>query len=145
MPRPRLGTIVLGLSVAMATAACDGYGGGDQVQPTPLPSGSLGVVTPQAGDEAFRGLCELQGATEVEEANATFFDRSHETLHVIAAATEVVDRQRAAALLVAKQRIEAALKEPALPPGFAGDVERLLGATAAALRTIGLEPAECGA
>ena len=127
--------------VATLTAACGGSGG--DVQPSPLPSGSLGPVTPDAADEAILGLCQIVGATDRDSAASTFLDRSHQTLHVIAAATEVVDRGAAADLLEAKQVIESDLTEPMLSEGFAGDVEALLRATRGALEAIGLEGPAC--
>ena len=137
----RAGALPL-LLVAILTAACGGSGG-DDGEPSPLPSGSLGPVTQDAADEALLGLCEIVRATDRDTAAATFFDRSHQTLHVIAAATEVADRGAAADLLEAKQVIEADLVEPVLPTGFAGDVEALLAATRGALEAIGLDAPAC--
>jgi hypothetical protein len=136
--------VALGL-VLVALAACEGDGRGDGSgpSPSPLPSGSLGVVTQGAADEAVLGLCDLRDETDIAEANATFIDRSHQTLHVIAAAAEEVDRIASSALLEAKQRVEADLGQGALPPGFAVDVRFLLQAVRAAIDVIGLEPAGC--
>jgi hypothetical protein len=100
-------------------------------------------VTQEAADSAVLGLCELVGTTDRTSANATFQDRSHQTLHVIAAATEGVDRAVAGALLQAKQVVEADLEAPELPPGFAGDVGALLDATRAALAAIGVDAVDC--
>ncbi len=130
------------LIVAATVASACGGSGGDG-EPSPLPSGSHGPVTSDASDESILGLCELVGATDRDSAVATFQDRSHQTLHVIAAATEVVDRGAAAGLLEAKQVVESDLTEPVLPEGFAGDVEALLEATRGALEAIGLEPPAC--
>lgn len=129
-----LGFVLLG-------SACGGSDGDDATSPPP--SGALGPVTSQAASEAVLGLCELAGATEASEAEATFLDRSHETLHVIAAATEVRDRAAAASLLEAKQVVEADLAEGDLPPGFGDDVGRLLEATRTALAAIGLDAPAC--
>jgi hypothetical protein len=112
--------------------------------PSPLPSGSLGVVTQEAADEAVLGLCDLVEETDVAEANATFLDRSHETLHVIAAAAEEVDRIASSALLEAKQQVEGDLADGELPPGFGVDVRFLLQAVRAAIDVIGLAPRGCG-
>ncbi len=140
-PRARA---LLPIAVAIALASC-GAAPAEQPSPSSLPSGSLGVVTPDAAAEAIRGLCAVAGATERDAAAATFFDRSHQTLHVVAAATEVVDRTAAADLLIAKQAVEADLVEPVLPRGFERDVEALLAATREALASIGLDGPPCEA
>ena len=129
------------LALAILAGACGGPG--TQDHPSPPPSGSLGPVTQEAAGEAILGLCEIVGPTDPGAAATTFFDRSHQTLHVIAAATEVVDREAAAALLEAKQVIEADLGQPALPEGFSADSGALLEATRAALASIGLDAPAC--
>jgi hypothetical protein len=125
-------------------AACGGYGGSDQVTTPPaLPSGSLGVVTSEAAVAAVQGLCDVRDAPDVPAASATFYDRTHQELHVIAAATEEQDRAKAAALLEAMQRVEAELERPLLRAGFSADVEGLVGATRGALASIGLDAPGC--
>jgi hypothetical protein len=140
-PVPRLLVSTL-LAVAVVATACasDGGANGD---PSAPPSGALGPVTSEAAAEAVRGLCALEPETDRIEAEATFLDRSHATLHVIAAATEVRDRAAAADLLEAKQRVEADLAGAGLPPGFAADVRALIDATGAALSAIGLDAPSC--
>lgn len=141
MPRLLVSTL---LAVALVVASCGSDGGGNE-DPSVPPSGALGPVTPEAAAEAVRGLCELRSATDRAGAEATFLDRSHESLHVIAAATEVRDRGAAAGLLEAKQRVEADLAGADLPPDFAGDVGALTEATRAALDAIGLDAPACPA
>ena len=141
MPRLIVATL---LASALVSAACGSDGGGSEDPSVPA-SGALGPVTAEAAAEAVRGLCDLGTATGRAEAEAIFFDRSHETLHVIAAATEVRDRDAAADLLEAKQRVEADLAGADLPPDFAADVETLIEATRAALDAIGLEGPTCPA
>jgi hypothetical protein len=131
------------LLLALLASACSGYG--NSGEPSPPPSGSLGTVTQGPADEAILGLCEIAGAGDRDAASATFQDRSHQTLHVIAAATEVVDRAAAAELLAAKQQVEADLAPDSLPNGFGGHVEGLLEATRAALGAIGLAAPACPA
>jgi len=131
-------------AIALVAAACGSDGGGNGDPSTP-PSGALGPVTDQAAAEAVRGLCALESTTDRAEAEATFLDRSHETLHVIAAATEGQDRAAAADLLEAKQRVEADLAGADLPPDFAADVWALIQATHAALEGIGLDAPACPA
>lgn len=137
-PAVRLALILLLLSMA----AC---GAGENDNPSSPPSGALGPVTPRAAEEAVRGLCDLRTATDRVEAEATFLDRAHATLHVIAAATEVRDRSGAANLLEAKQKVEADLAGTELPPSFAADVRALIDATRAALAAIGLDAPACPA
>jgi hypothetical protein len=144
MGRPRTAALVIAVVACTALASCDGGDGGPSASPSALPSGSLGVVTQTAADEAVLGLCDLRDETDIAEANATFIDRSHQTLHVIAAAAEEVDRIASSALLEAKQRVEADLGGAELPPGFAVDIRFLLQAVRAAIDVIGLEPAGCG-
>jgi hypothetical protein len=55
-------------------------------------------MTADAGTEALTALCELRTVTDRDQANALFFDHAHQTLHVLAAATEPVDRVPAAGL-----------------------------------------------
>jgi len=140
---PRLLVSTL-LASALVAAACGSDGGGNGNPSTP-PSGALGPVTAVAATGAVRGLCDLRTATDRAEAEATFLDRSHETLHVIAAATEARDRAAAADLLEAKQRVEADLAGADLPPDFAADVGALIQATRAALEAIGLDAPACPA
>jgi hypothetical protein len=132
------------LAIALVATACGSDGGGNE-EPSVPGSGALGPVTAEAAAEAVRGLCDLESATGRAEAEATFLDRSHETLHEIATATEVRDRGAAADLLEAKQRVEADLAGADLPPEFADHVGALLDATGAALDTIGLDAPACPA
>jgi hypothetical protein len=132
------------VAASLALAACGGYGDSGQVTTPPaLPSGSLGVVTSDAAVAAVRGLCDVRDAPDAPAANATFYDRTHQELHVIAAATEEQDRAKAASLLEAMQRVEAELERPLLPAGFSADVESLVGATREALASIGLDAPGC--
>ena len=89
------------------------------------------------------GLCDLTNATDVVEARAPFLDRSHATLHAVAAAADERDRASGAALFEAKQRVEAALARPELPSRFQRDLETLIGTTRDALDAIGLDAPEC--
>ena len=125
--------------LAVLAAACGG--GGDAGEPSP--SSSFGVVTPDTAATAVLGLCDLTKATDVIEARATFLDRSHATLHAIAAAADAQDRASAAALFEAKQRVEAALARDDLPSRFQRDVETLIGTTRDALDAIGLDAPAC--
>jgi hypothetical protein len=126
-------------ALAVVAAAC-----GDRRDAGELtPSSSFGVVTPDTATTAVLGLCDLTNATDVVDARATFLDRSHATLHAVAAAADARDRASAAALFEAKQRVEAALARPELPPRFRRDVETLIGTTRDALDAIGLDAPAC--
>jgi hypothetical protein len=126
-------------ALAVVAAACGDRGDAGEL----TPSSSFGVVTPDTATTAVLGLCDLTNATDVVDARATFLDRSHATLHAIAAAADARDRASAAALFEAKQRVEAALARPELPPRFQRDVETLIGTTRDALDAIGLDAPAC--
>ena len=128
--------------VLLALVACGGGSPGAS-PPASGPSGSLGVMTAEAGTQALAALCELRSVTDRDQANALFFDHAHQTLHVLAAATEPVDRVPAAGLLEAKQVVEADLLADTLPETFAGDVGALLVATRGALEAVGLPSPDC--
>jgi hypothetical protein len=136
MPGVARRLVALILVVAVA-AACSGSQDPGAADPT-------GPVARSDADRAVSGLCELADETDLAAANAVFQDEAHRTLHAVAAEAERVDRAVSAALLQTKQRVEADLAEPDLPPGFADDVEALLVALSAALETIGLPAPECG-
>jgi hypothetical protein len=85
----------------------------------------------------------VQAATDVEAAEAAFLDRSHATLHALAAATSGTARDVSAQLLIAKQRVEAGLRRASLPPTFAGDVQALIEATISAIEALGLDAGSC--
>jgi hypothetical protein len=127
------------LFALVVAAGCGDRGDAGEVTPSP----SFGVVTPDAATAAVLGLCDLTNATDVADARATFLDRSHATLHAIAAAADARDRASAAALFEAKQRVEAALARAELPPRFRRDVETLIGTARDALDAIGLDAPAC--
>lgn len=123
-------------------ASCEANGSGA----TPAaPSGSLGVVTVEDARRAVSALCEI-AAHEVaarDAANATFYDRAHQTLHVIAAAVEVRDRAAAAALQQDKGVVEEDLARQRLPRSFADDVMALVSGTRDALARVGIDVPPC--
>ncbi len=142
-----LGPVRVAMLVAgVALAACGSSGQGAVPSTSVLPSGSLGVVTQRDADAAIRGLCEVRevDASDRDGANALFYDRSHQELHVIAAAVEVRDPPAAGRLLQAMQRVEGDLRGQRLPATFGLDVEGLIAASANALAAIGLTSPSCG-
>lgn len=143
--RARRPALALVTALVLAACATDGATPSPSA-PTALPSGELGVVTQEAASAAALGLCEVLSGlpTDPETAMATFHDRVHEELHVIAAATQVEDRAAAAALLQAKERVEADFDGPdAADAG--GDLEALAAALRDALAAIGLTAPDCRA
>ncbi|HSJ51675.1 MAG TPA: hypothetical protein VLA90_10390 [Actinomycetota bacterium] len=123
------------LGLLVLAGACSNNDGG----------GPTGPLSADAAGEAVLGLCEIREATDADAASATFQDRTHQSLHDLAAAAEPIDRGVTADLLTSKQRVEADLEQPALPETFGADVETLLSATWAALETVGLEAPGCPA
>jgi hypothetical protein len=86
-----------------------------RAEPSPAPSPTPGGTTPEG--YALIALCTVEidlRRGEVDRAEATFEDEVHETLHELAHAVEEVDREVAAALLVAKAKVEAGFAEPAV-------------------------------
>ena len=137
-----LGTTALSAAMIAAAAAC----GPSRTDVTPpAPSGSLGVVTTEDARRAVSALCEIAASegTDRDAANAAFYDRAHQTLHVIAAAVEMRDRAAAAVLQQDKGVVEEDLARRRLPRSFADDVEALVGRTRDALARVGIDVPPC--
>lgn len=109
------------------------------------PSGALGIVTEEAADRTVSELCRIRTtlAKDRDAANRVFYDRSHDELHVIAAAAQGEDPAVAGRLLQAKERVEADLRPERLPGGFVQNLDALIAATRDALGAIGLEAPVC--
>lgn len=134
----RRSRLVLALvTLAVTASAC---GGGDA---PPLTSSTPSGVDPERAAIAIEALCEIEAASDLEPARTAFYDRAHATLHEIASAAATADRGSDAELLIAKQRVEAALEESALPPGFDADVALLRVAATSALDALGISPSGC--
>ncbi len=104
------------------------------------------MFTQADADQTLAALCRMigLGRSELDPANGTFYDLLHEKLHVLAAATEPVDRALVAGLLQAKARVEADLRTgDRLPFEYTGDVEALLATATAALEAVGLKATGC--
>jgi hypothetical protein len=140
--RARMRGLLLLVGVAACLAACGGATP-DPPASASAPSGSLGVITAASATRTVAALCELRNAVDRQAADATFFDLAHEPLHVLAAATERVDRIPAAGLLEAKQVVEGDLRSDRLPATFGNDVAALLVAARNALDTVGLPAPGC--
>jgi len=139
--RPTSGAVAA-IVAALVLVSC----GSDGEMGPASPSGALGAVSQEAADRAVSGLCEIRTthAKDRDAANRVFYDRSHEELHVIAAATQDEDPAVAGRLLQAKERVEADLAPKRLPGGFVRDLDALIAATRETLGTIGLEAPRCG-
>lgn len=75
--------------------------------------------------DAEAGLCQAEKAapTDPAAARATFYDRSHNSLHTAARALETADRALAGRLLEAMQKVEADLETR--PPELGDDLSTL--------------------
>jgi hypothetical protein len=89
---------LVALFAVLLLAACDEQGGAD-------------VAAPDRLQRASQGLCDAQVAAfggRIREAAEIFDAETHDYLHQLAARLQGTDRDAAAALLEAKQRVEAA-------------------------------------
>ena len=130
------------LAAAILLGAC----GSSTDTPTPATPGAPtagGELSAGAAAEAIAALCDLRTTSDPGAANVAFFDRAHQMLHELAAATQTVDRAPAADLLETKQVVEADLRSDTLPATFRRDVEDLLAAARAALDTVGSTAPDC--
>lgn len=116
--------LVLSLAVASAAGGCGGSSS-DDAPPT------------LAG--AMCDASEAAGAGRVGDAKATFED-NHTALHELAAKTADTDRAQAAALLRAKEKVEADLRR-STPKELSSDLEALAAAVA---KASGGDPPTCG-
>lgn len=98
---------------------------------------------------AFQGLCESRAVAEagdVQGASDVFQARAHAELHALADRLSSTDREAAARLLEAKQRVEAAFADPATasPPAVAGVISALELEVQNAAESLGLPRPACG-
>lgn len=133
--------LALGLVVAVAGAGC----GGDDGPPTSVKVGDEEVPATRLAD-ALQGVCVARAqaaAGDVEAAERTFLDRSHDTLHVLALALEAVDRAKAGELLLAKQLVESDLEATPVRDGLAKDLGRLGEVTRSGLARLEISTPPC--
>lgn len=96
--------------------------------------------------ETVLGLCDALGAASggsVGDADAVFYDRSHEGLHDLARRASGEDRAAVTRLLETKQRVEALLREDARGGELAEELDRLLEAAREAARAVDVPPPPC--
>ena len=124
-----------------ALAACDD----DAAVPTGVTP--EGPVTQSEADGAIAGLCEMArtGRGDRDTVNDLFYDKSHASLHRIAAEAQASDRAATGLLLERKQLVENDLLSDPIPKTFEDDIRTLVDATGGALRVIDLKPSDCKA
>ena len=137
--------VAIGL-LSVAAQACS--------DPTPTsPVDTSGPTIVVAGDpvplirmtDAVENLCvaRTEAPDRPRTAEARFFDRSHETLHVIARALEDVDRPLAGRLLEAKQKVEADFSGLASGERTADDLGRLVAVAREGLDRLAVPSPPC--
>lgn len=133
--------LALVLGLAVLGAGC----GGDDGPVTTVEVGEEEVPATRLAD-ALQGVCQAgarAAAGDVEQARRTFFDRSHDTLHVLALALEPVDRAQAGELLLAKQLVESDLEPTPVREGLAKDLGRLGQVTRSGLARLEISTPPC--
>jgi hypothetical protein len=132
--RPRVGSaLAITVCLILTLAACT------KDAPTPRPTDPRGRWL-----AAVDGLCAaLDQAGDVAAAERTFYDRSHDALHEIAAAAQDVDPEATAALLTAKNAVETDLRKDAKPPALRGHLQTLIAATVDVLAALGVDSPGC--
>jgi hypothetical protein len=137
-PRPDLlrwvppGLVVLGGALLWVSATDEAATGHDTHDPTLA--------------AAVSALCDARAALpgDPSRAAATFRDRAHDTLHVLAADPEL-DRGLAGDLLRAKEEVEARIADGASGDELTGPMDALVASATAALAGIGVEVDACAA
>jgi hypothetical protein len=91
------------------------------------------------------GLCEAatQAGTDQSAAEKTFQGKSHDGLHLIARGLQDIDRPAAAALLEAKQKVEADFSNHAAGPQVAADLRSLSDVTRSSLARFNVSVDAC--
>ena len=95
---------------------------------------------------AQRALCraaDQAAAGDAAAARTTFLDSSHDDVHRLAAKLEDVDRAKAAAMLEAKQRVEADIDMEPVPAKLADDLRALSATVASGLARLHLPSSPC--
>ena len=137
----RLGGLLLTVALVAGGAAC----GDDDDPPTSVRVGDEEVPATRLAD-ALQGVClagRQAASGNVEPARRTFFDRSHDTLHVLAVALEAADRQKASDLLLAKQLVEADLEATPVRGNLVKDLGRLADVTRSGLDRLEISTPPC--
>ena len=139
--RARLRGLLLVAALAAGTVSC----GGDDGPPTSVRVGEEDIPATRMAD-ALQGVCLARSqaaAGNVVAARRTFFDRSHDTLHLLALALEAVDRQKAGEVLLAKQLVEADLESTPVRSALPQDLARLAAVTRSGLDRLEIATPPC--
>ena len=133
MPRP-FAILLLALA-ACASGAEEPLGALEEAEALPL-------------QIAFQGLCQSRAAAEAGDvlgASGVFQSRAHAELHSLADRLAGADREAAARLLEAKQRLEAAFANAAAAsaPAVAGLISTLELEVQRAAEVLGQDPPAC--
>jgi hypothetical protein len=143
----RVRPVLLAVLVWLPAASCEGSGADIPPAPTTGPTIVVaGEPVPVARlTDAVGQLCTArrEASDRPRAAEARFFDRSHESLHVTARALEDVDRPLAARLLEAKQKVEADFSGLASGDRVADDLGRLLEVSRAGLDRLAVPVPAC--
>jgi hypothetical protein len=94
--------------------------------------------------DASAGLCQAKAAaaTDPTASRAAFYDRAHDAVHTVARALEPVDRNLAAQLLEAKEKVESEVD--ARPPApVVDDLARLSDVYRAGLGRLAIAAPPC--
>jgi hypothetical protein len=121
-------------AVAALVVAGAGCGSGDNPAPAVVAMAGQTVPTTKLLTIAT-GICEAarQAGGDVAAARQTFFGQSHDGIHLIARGLQDVDRGASAALLEAKQKVEADFLTPPAGPQIVADLHTLAGVTRSSL------------
>jgi hypothetical protein len=95
--------------------------------------------------QAVAALCmtERQAQHEPAVARSTFYNDSHDSMHVLARLLETADRSQAAKVLETMQVVERDLAMQPISSSLPGDVGRLSAAAAAGLDRLLVTPPPC--
>jgi hypothetical protein len=123
--------VALAAGLLWAGAAC---GSGSRPAPVVVAMAGQTVATTKLQTIAG-GICDAarQAPGNVDAARQTFFGVSHDGIHLIARGLEEKDRAAAAALLEAKQKVEADFLTPPPGPQIAADLRKLAAVTRTSL------------
>lgn len=128
-------------AAVISLASCGGGGAADTVEPI-NEAKSLPIQI------AYQGLCDARTLAEggdVQSAADTFESRAHAELHTLADRVAATDRDVAARLLEAKQRVEAAFAVPTTSPdAIVPLLSSLETEVANAAEALGLDRPVCG-
>jgi hypothetical protein len=128
---PLVSLVVVAAVLAGTGAAC-----GSDKKPAPAVVAMAGETVATAKLLTIAtGVCDAarQAGASVDAARQTFFSQSHDGLHLIARGLQELDRDASAALLEAKQKVEADFLAPPPGPRVVADLDQLGAVTRSSL------------